>query len=120
MQRRVSLARAFVTAPRLLLLDEPFVSLDAPTAGHLRALLLKLWQASGAAVVFVTHELREAAALGDRLVFLSRGPARVVHVEPVTLPRPRDPESPEVAGFCRRLLERHPGLLSGRVGPSPA
>ena len=65
-QRRVALARAFVSDPALLLLDEPFQSLDAPTAQHLRDLLMSLWARHRPTVLFVTHDLREALSLGDR------------------------------------------------------
>lgn len=113
MQRRVALARAFVVRPALLLLDEPFISLDAPTAGRLRELLLELYAAQRPTVLLVTHGLREALALADRVVFLSGRPARVVLDLPVRLQRRGDAESAEVAALHHQLLERHPGLLSG-------
>jgi len=116
MQRRVALARAFCVEPEVLLLDEPFVSLDAPTANSLRKLLAALWHAQRPTVVFVTHALREALALADRVQFLSAGPARVVLDLPVTLPRPRMPEDPAVSALQQRLLADHPELLEGRVG----
>ena len=78
MMRRVALARAFVNEPALLLMDEPFVSLDSPTANRLRAMLLAQWRRCGASVLFVTHDLREALALADRICFLSPSPGRVV------------------------------------------
>ncbi|MGZ8928246.1 MAG: ABC transporter ATP-binding protein, partial [Methylobacter sp.] len=71
MSRRVAIIRAFAVDPEVLLMDEPFVSLDAPTARQVRELLLKLWQQRPHTVLFVTHDLREAIALADRLVFLS-------------------------------------------------
>src|SRR6185437_2046626 len=77
-QRRVALARAFVGDPDLLLLDEPFQSLDAPTAQHLRDLLLALWARRRPTILFVTHDLREALSLGDRVLFLSASPGRIV------------------------------------------
>lgn len=78
MQRRVALARAFAVEPQLLLMDEPFVSLDAPTANLLRALLLRVWEHHRGRVLFVTHDLREATQLADRILFLSRGPAHLI------------------------------------------
>jgi ABC-type nitrate/sulfonate/bicarbonate transport system ATPase subunit len=87
MQRRAALARAFVVEPHLLLMDEPFVSLDAPTANQLRGLLLDVWHAGRSNVLFVTHDLREATMLADRILFLSAPPARVIHEEAVGLPR---------------------------------
>jgi len=111
MQRRVALARAFVIEPKLLLMDEPFVSLDAPTANRLRAMLVELWQRRRSTVLFVTHDLREALALGDRICFLSGAPGRVVLDFPVTLPRPRDEAA--VLALQAGLLAQHPALLAG-------
>lgn len=74
MSRQVALARAFAIEPDLLLLDEPFVSLDAITAEKMRRLLQKLWRQRPPTVLFVTHDLREAIALADRLVFLTSSP----------------------------------------------
>lgn len=113
MQRRVALARAFVIEPDLLLLDEPFVSLDAPTADRLRAMLIALWQRRRATVVFVTHDVREALALGDRVCFLGPAPARMVLEVNVDLPRPRLPGDAAVAALHARLLAAHPELLAG-------
>jgi NitT/TauT family transport system ATP-binding protein len=116
MQRRVALARAFVAEPRLLLLDEPFLSLDAPAADRLRRLLLELWERRPTSILFVTHDLREALSLADRILFLSPRPARLLLDLPVTLPRPRDAEGPAIAALRRRLLDEHPDLLAGLLG----
>jgi NitT/TauT family transport system ATP-binding protein len=113
MQRRVALARAFAIEPELLLLDEPLVSLDAPTAARLRRHLVELWQATRPTVLYVTHELREALAVADRVVFLSPGPAQVVLELPVGLSRPREPGDAAVGELHDRLLVRHPELLAG-------
>jgi ABC-type nitrate/sulfonate/bicarbonate transport system ATPase subunit len=113
MMRRVALARAFINEPDLLLMDEPFVSLDTPTANRLREMLVEQWQRCGASVLFVTHDLREALALGDRVCFLSAAPGRVVLDLAVDLPRPRDPASPAVDRLYQTLLARHPALLGG-------
>jgi NitT/TauT family transport system ATP-binding protein len=113
MQRRVALARAFVTEPELMLLDEPFVSLDAPVANRLRTILLDLWAARPTTVLFVTHELREAIFLADRIAFLSRGPSRVILDEMVPLARPRDSDDPAIERFRQDLLSRHATLLHG-------
>jgi NitT/TauT family transport system ATP-binding protein len=113
MQRRVALARAFVTEPDLMLLDEPFVSLDVPVGNRLRGILLDLWQASPTTVLFVTHDLREAIYLADRILFLSRGPSRVILDVPVPLVRPRKPESQEIESFRQELLTKHASLLHG-------
>jgi ABC-type nitrate/sulfonate/bicarbonate transport system ATPase subunit len=116
MQRRVALARAFAVNPRLLLMDEPFHSLDAPTADYLRSLLLELWQRTRPTVLFVTHNLREALALADRIIFLSSRPAKCVLELPVNLPRPRGLEHRAVNALYESLLRRHPMLLSGLHG----
>jgi ABC-type nitrate/sulfonate/bicarbonate transport system ATPase subunit len=77
MQRRAALARAFAVDPGLLLMDEPFVSLDEATAARLRLVLLNLWRERPVTVLFVTHDSREAVQLGQRLLVLSAGPARI-------------------------------------------
>ncbi|SFG72398.1 NitT/TauT family transport system ATP-binding protein [Palleronia marisminoris] len=107
--RRVALARAFATEPEVLFLDEPFVSLDEASAGRLRDLLIALWQRRPMKVLMVTHNLREAVRLADRIVFLTERPARVAGVAEVELPRDgRDPEA--VSRFAAELARRFPGL----------
>ena len=113
MQRRVALARAFVNAPPVLLLDEPFISLDAPVASRLREVLLGLWRERKPTVVFVTHDLREAIHLADRILFLSSSPARLMLDHTVDLPRPRAGDGPTIEGYRQKLLNRHPALLDG-------
>ncbi len=76
--RRVGLARAFAVKPELLILDEPFVSLDDETAGRLRQLLRQVWSARACTALMVTHNLREAIELSDRILFYSSAPSRVV------------------------------------------
>ncbi len=78
MQRRVALARAFVCRPELLLMDEPFVSLDSALAEQLRALLYKMWQVYNTSILLVTHDQHEAQLLGHRLITLSAAPARII------------------------------------------
>jgi NitT/TauT family transport system ATP-binding protein len=85
MQRRVALARAFVLEPDFLLMDEPFVSLDDPTAQGLRELLVELWSRRPTTVLFVTHDRNEAVMLGTRILRLSVGPASIVEDIPVQL-----------------------------------
>lgn len=113
MQRRLALARAFAVKPGLLLMDEPFVSLDAPTGWRLRRQLLVLWQELRPTVLYVTHNLREALTLADRILFLSARPGRVVLDQPVDLRRPRAPQDPAVRELDDYLLVEHPELLSG-------
>ena len=104
MQRRVALARAFVTEPDLLLLDEPFVSLDEAAAGRLRALLAAMLARRRITTLLVTHDLREAAELADRVVLLSGPPARAL--ETLRVPSTRGRRSHEmIEGFRRRMIE---------------
>jgi NitT/TauT family transport system ATP-binding protein len=117
MRRRVALARAFAIEPCLLLMDEPFVSLDAPTANRLRTMLIELWRRCGSTVLFVTHDLREALALADRVCFLSAAPGRVVLELPVSLARPRPPHAAALQALHSRLLAEHPDLLAGLAQP---
>ncbi|HMQ57635.1 MAG TPA: ATP-binding cassette domain-containing protein, partial [Rhizobiaceae bacterium] len=86
--RRVALARAFAVKPALLLLDEPFVSLDEPTAKSLRQLLLEVWRARPTTALMVTHNLREAMELADRIIVLSARPATVRGEVALTTERP--------------------------------
>lgn len=89
MQQRVSLCRALIHEPRLLMLDEPFGALDIFTREELWAVLQDVWLARRPTVVLVTHDLREAVYLADRVFVMSSRPGRIVHVQPVDLPRPR-------------------------------
>jgi NitT/TauT family transport system ATP-binding protein len=105
--RRVALARAFATRPDLLLLDEPFVSLDERTADHLRHLLLEVWSARPTTAILVTHNPREAILLADQLVLLAPRPTRVVEIVPITLPRAeRDAAAVEI--IYADLLRSYP------------
>lgn len=90
MQQRIQIARAIAGRPSVLLMDEPFASLDALTKFHLEDIFLDTWSRLGQTVVLVTHDLDEAVYLADRIVVLSGGPARVIDDIRVDLPRPRD------------------------------
>ena len=90
MRQRVNLARAMVSQPRLLLMDEPFRSLDAQTRLLLHEELLRLWQLTRQEVVFVTHDIEEAILLGDRVLVMSGNPGRIVADMTIDLDRPRD------------------------------
>ncbi|TFY97557.1 ABC transporter ATP-binding protein [Ramlibacter rhizophilus] len=90
MQQRVTIARALAAQPRVLLLDEPFSSVDALTRLELHALVLELWQQQRFTAVLVTHDVDEAVFLADRVAVLSRRPSQVVEVVETELPRPRD------------------------------
>ena len=89
MQQRANLARALVLDPELLLMDEPFASLDAQTREILQFELIRIWEATRKTILFVTHDINEAVILGDRIYVLTRRPARLKEVVDVQLPRPR-------------------------------
>jgi len=110
--RRVALARAFSTRPDLLLLDEPFVSLDEKTADRLRRLLLEVWSARPTTAVMVTHNAREAILLADQLVLLAPRPTHVAAIETIDVPQAeRDPKM--IEALHTDLLERFPANFSG-------
>jgi len=106
MARRAALARAFAIAPDLLLMDEPFLSLDAAAADRLRSLLLRLVSTRPATVLFVTHDLAEAVALADRILVLSPAPGRVVAELPIALAR-TERHDPDRLSALRAELARH-------------
>ena len=118
MKRRASLVRAFINRPPLLLMDEPFQSLDEPTANTLRKILLDLWAETEPTVLFVTHTLREALALADRVIFLSDRPSQVIMEYTVDIPRPRKLEDNVINELHTRLLNEYPQLLSGSISGS--
>lgn len=109
--RRVALARAFAVRPDLLLLDEPFVSLDETTAQRLRGLLLDLWASEPATIVMVTHNVREAIALADRLIVLTHRPSRVAGVIDLSEPQV-DRDAAAVEKVAIELQRRFPGLIA--------
>ena len=101
------MARAFATKPDLLLLDEPFVSLDERTADRLRRLLLKVWSARPTTAILVTHNAREAILLADQLVLLAPRPTHVVADVPITVPQ-SERDGAVVEEIYADLLERYP------------
>jgi len=103
MKMRVSLARALITRPRLLLLDEPFAALDELTRQHLDEHLQQLWLDRGMTVIFVTHSITEAVFLADRVVVLSPRGGHVVMDTPVPLPRPRHHDVRVAAEFIGQV-----------------
>jgi NitT/TauT family transport system ATP-binding protein len=104
MQRRAALARAFVLEPEVLLMDEPFVSLDDPTAQGLRELLVELWSRRPTTVLFVTHDRAEGVMLATRILRLSAGPATIVGDIPVSLPTADRTDREKVRAEQRRIF----------------
>lgn len=107
MKQRVAIARAFATEADLVLMDEPFVSLDQPTREHMQREVLDIWRRMKRTVIFVTHNLEEAVFLADRVLILSAKPARIVAELPITLQHPRDAlsaEFTEIRSKCVRWL----------------
>ncbi len=105
MRMRVSIARALVTEPQLLLMDEPFAALDEITRFKLNNDLLEVWQATGTTVVFVTHSVFESVYLSSRILVMSAQPGRVFAELTIEAPYPRDQNfrtSAEYAAYCRR------------------
>jgi len=111
MRQRVALARTLIVDPDVLLMDEPFGSIDAQTRVVLQAELLQIWEQTHKTVVFVTHSVEEALFLSDRIYVLSNRPTTVRDVLRVDLPRPRDPESILSSPEYVRLHERIWDLL---------
>jgi NitT/TauT family transport system ATP-binding protein len=112
MQQRVAIARALAYQPRLLLMDEPFASVDAQTRADLEDLVLNVHAAFGITVVFVTHDIDESVYLADRIIVLTHRPTRVREIVQVKLPRPRDqvrtkemPEFAQLRGHVFRMIK---------------
>jgi len=106
MRKRVAMAQTLITEPSLLLLDEPFGALDVQTRELMQDELLRLWSGTGAAVVFVTHDLTEAISLADRVVVMTAGPATIRDVVTIDLPRPRKVEEIRLTAQFTTLYRR--------------
>ena len=113
MQRRIALARAFAPNPDILLLDEPFISIDKKVSNLLRKLLLKLWKKYKPIIVFVTHDLDEAIELADRICFLSNLPSKILLDYEINLRRPRNQDSKNFKTL-KRLLSSTTSLKKKR------
>ncbi len=110
MRQRVALARSLAPNPRVLLMDEPFAALDAMTREQLYGDLQEIWQARKKTIIFVTHNVREAVCLGDRVILFSPHPGRIREQFQIDLPRPRDINSPSLAEHATeitRALKAH-------------
>jgi NitT/TauT family transport system ATP-binding protein len=103
MKQRVALARALAPNPRVLLMDEPFAALDALTREQLYGDIQRIWKARRKTIVFVTHNVREAVCLGDRVLLFSPHPGRVQEEFIIDLPRDRDLNSVELATYASRI-----------------
>lgn len=115
MQQRVSLARSMAPEPSLVLMDEPFGSLDALTRLHLQEEMLRIWEEYGRTIVFVTHDIEEAIFLADRVLVMSSAPARIVQLLDIPFPRPRA-DSIRSAPEFGRLKEELWGTLKQAYG----
>jgi NitT/TauT family transport system ATP-binding protein len=113
MKQRVALARALAPNPRVLLMDEPFAALDALTREQLYGDLQRIWQERKKTIVFVTHNVREAVCLGDRVVLFSPHPGRIRQEFRIDLPRPRDINSVELARHATAIMAALKGLDHG-------
>src|SRR5881275_1274049 len=103
MKQRVALARALAPNPRVLLMDEPFAALDALTREQLYSDIQRIWEKRRKTIVFVTHNVREAVCLADRVILFSRNPGRIREQFEIPLPRPRDINSIELAEYSGRI-----------------
>ena len=121
MKMRVSIARALVTQPDLLLLDEPFGALDEMTRSRLNADLLCLWERYHWTVVFVTHNIYEAVYLSTRVLVMASQPGRIIAEVPIHAPHPRSEEfrtSAEFNQYCRSILQ-HLSCSYASIAPTP-
>jgi ABC-type nitrate/sulfonate/bicarbonate transport system ATPase subunit len=106
MKQRVALARALAVDPLLLLMDEPFASVDALTRSHLQQELVRIWREYQNTIIFVTHSLKEALLLADRILILTKRPAQIKMVFKVNVPRPREDKLHELALLELELLKQ--------------
>ncbi|MEP6609060.1 MAG: ABC transporter ATP-binding protein [Burkholderiaceae bacterium] len=105
MRQRVSIARALAVNPSILLMDEPFASLDIQTREYMQDELLKIWQRERKTVIFVTHSIDEAIKLSDRVAIMGPRPGRIEEIKTVDFERPRDPTNPEVVRLAAEVKQ---------------
>jgi NitT/TauT family transport system ATP-binding protein len=123
MQQRVAIARALAYQPSILLMDEPFASVDAQTRGDLEDLVLQVHEEYGVTILFVTHDIDEAVYMADRVVVLTHAPTTVLEVLPITIPFPRDqietkalPEFANLRAHVYRLIKRDEAAATSEDG----
>jgi NitT/TauT family transport system ATP-binding protein len=120
MKQRVALARALAPNPRMLLMDEPFAALDAMTREQLYGDLQRIAQEQKKTIVFVTHNVREAVCLGDRVVLFSPHPGRIREQFRIDLPRPRDINAPALAEHATMITQALKSHAAQSVSSVPA
>ena len=116
MRRKVSLARALVKKPQILLMDEPFVSLDQPTAENLYSVLINYWKKNPITIILITHNLKEAILLGERIIFFSKRPASVVYDHKIKAKRSGlSIDNTQIQNEYNQLRKKFPSLLKGLI-----
>ncbi len=115
MKQRVALARALAPDPQVLLMDEPFGALDAMTREHLYDDIQRIWSDSCKTIVFVTHNMREAACLVDRVLLMSKAPGKIIQGFDIPLPRPRSIYDVELVSHAGRIADSLRGTVGGGV-----
>jgi len=116
MRRKVSLARAFVNKPEILLMDEPFISLDQPTSENLYEVLVNYWQKNPTTIILITHNIKEALLLGDRILFFSKRPGTVVvDYKNKCCRRSLKIDSKSILAEYNKLTKKYPKILKGLV-----
>ncbi len=105
MKQRVAIARAIICNPKILLMDEPFASLDAQTRFNMQKFLLRVWDRTRKTILFVTHNVDEAIFLGQRMILLSERPAKIATVIQIDIPYPRDINAPEFVAVRKKAFE---------------
>ena len=112
-RQRVALGRSLVREPNAFLLDEPFVSLDDQMANKLRDMLVNLWTKEPTTIIFVTHDLREAIYLADRIVFLSPAPSKVLLSKKIDLKRPRKFDDSKIESLRKNIIKKNKKIFMG-------
>ena len=116
MRRKVSLARALIKKPQILLMDEPFVSLDQPTSENLYSVLINYWKKNPITIILITHNLKEAILLGDRIIFFSKRPASVDYDHKIkSKTEGLSIDNTEIQKEYDQLRKKFPSLLKGLV-----